>query len=48
MPEQSEPSKGNEVVKEMLPGHAAFLELVSGGSGNNSSESISEKKNDTA
>ena len=48
MPEQSEPSKGNEVVKEMLPGHAAFLELVSGGSGNIPSGSVPEKKTDTA
>ena len=48
MPGQSEQSKVNEVVKDMLPGHAAFLELISSGSGNNPSESIPEKKNNTA
>ena len=48
MPKQSEPSKDNEVVKDMLPGHAAFLELISGGSGNIPSSSVPEKKTDTA
>lgn len=48
MPGQSAPPKSSEVVKDMLPGHAAFLELISGGSANSPSARIPEKNNDTA
>lgn len=47
MPGKTVPSKSSDIVKDMLPGHAAFLELISGGCVNNPSGSVPEKKNDT-
>jgi|GEM_PF-5455031 len=45
---QTVPSKSSDIVKDMLPGHAAFLELISGCSGNELPCCVPEKKTDTA